>query len=108
MTGTTNPPVQPRKRTEDTGPLGMIVAWWHRYGYLIMGVWLLSVSIAVVIIALQVRADQVATKTAARTACERAREFAPRLIDDYEARGIFSREDLAAYRRSIPKTCPSK
>lgn len=124
MTDRENPP---RRRLADMGRAGMVLAWWHRYRDPIMGTWLIAVSLAVIFIAFEVRANSAdrardaavvrviteqqaknaqATAAAARQSCERTREFAPRLIDDYERRGVFPKRVLDEYRRSIPKTCP--
>lgn len=58
------------------------------------------------LIAEQQAAQQKATAAAAKVSCQRTRQYGPAFADYFESVGVFSAKDAAAYRSSIPKTCP--
>lgn len=114
----THPPTTPQRRKEDQGPLRGLRAWWERWGGLFKGIWGIALSIVLTWAALGVRASQHETDVAARSACVRAKQFGPRLIDFYEfsqftrpdgvRQHVLTHKQAGQYRRQIPRTCPSK
>lgn len=115
MTGPTDK--TPARRTGDQGTKGKFVSWWREWGQLVTGVWLLIVSLTVAVVAIQFYNSQAATAKAAKSSCQRSRQFSPRLIDFYEwaqytipdgagPRHVLSHREADLYRASIPTTCP--
>jgi hypothetical protein len=98
----------PHRRASDQGRLGRFRSWWTEWGQLIMGAWLLVVSIVVLWVAVGFWQSQRDTARAARVSCERSKAFGPRVADDYEKRGVFTRRELDDYRSSIPRRCPDQ
>jgi hypothetical protein len=102
----THPPVTPQRRAADRGHLQSLRVWWERWGDLILGAWLICVSIVLLVVAIQFKQSQHATAQAAKTACVRSQQFGPRLVAFLEHGGVFTHTEAQAYRASIPKTCP--
>ena len=114
MTGPTDR--TPHRRVTDHGAKGRFVGWWREWGQLVTGIWLIIVSVAVFVVGIQFYKSQADTAKAAKQACIRSRQFSPRLIDFFEfgqyvlpdgqRKHVLSHREAAAYRASIPKTCP--
>lgn len=92
-----------------------VLVFWRRWGQLIIGAWLITISLFVLLIALEVRSVQLdkkrqemLTAKVARQACERSKALGPSLVLDYQRRKVLTGADLTLYRSLIPKTCPSK
>lgn len=96
----------PQRRDADHGPLGRLKAFWHQWGTLIQGVWLIIVSAAILIVAVAFYGSQHATDQAAREACVRSRQFGPPLADAYARYRILNPAQLRAYRATLPDSCP--
>jgi hypothetical protein len=100
----------PQRRLRDNGRCGVVRAWvrdaWWSWGQPVFGLVAISVAIALVPIALQVKEITQDNARATRQNCERARVLGPALAADYEQRDVLSGERLRLYRSLIPKTCP--
>lgn len=105
MTPTVSPPT-PRRRLEDQGRRGRVLAAWRRWGQLATGLWLVVVSVAVMVVSVAFLREQDRTRDAARASCERARSFGPALARAYQRYAILTPAELRAYRATIPETCP--
>lgn len=104
MTGPTF--AHPQRREEDHTWFARGRAWWTRNWSIIAGVWLAFLSAWVIWVSNEVRLSEKESNAAAKVSCERSREFAPRVADDYERRGVFPPSVIAKYRGSIPEVCP--
>lgn len=95
-----------RTRAGDHGWTGRLHVWLHDWEGLVVGVWLILVSVAVVVVTIAFVSDQNATDRAARVSCERARIFSPAIADAYAKYKILTPAQVKAYRQSIPEHCP--
>lgn len=96
----------PGRRETDHTRRAKVLAFWRDWGSLVVGVGLILVSLVVLKVALEQRDDDRRTEAAARASCERTKEFGVPIADFFEREGVLTTEQLAAYRRSIPKQCP--
>lgn len=94
------------RRLSDQGRGGRIRAFWHQWGNLVTGVWLIIVSVAVLWIGVAFAHNQKTTADSARDSCRRALKFGPALADAYERYDILNPQQLAAYRATLPRSCP--
>lgn len=125
MDRVTHPKQPPQRRESDRGTFRRVLAWWHDWGQLVVGIIAVSAAVGLLIVGLEVKGieqqnarQRTATALAARQSCIRSRQFGPRLIDFYEyaqytlprgqRRHVLTHRQAAQYRASIPKTCPAR
>jgi hypothetical protein len=82
-----------------------ILHWWRTWGNLILGVWLISVTLVLVAVISVYSIDQRNTAENARASCERSQEFGPALARAYLRYRILTPEQVKAYRATIPTNC---
>jgi hypothetical protein len=102
----------PRRRAADHPPTRLrqiadrVAQFWERWGQLITGVWLISISTVLVIVAVSFYASQSDTTQAAKLACLRSQKFGPPFVDGLERNHIVPPKVIRFYRASIPTKCP--
>lgn len=101
---------------DDTGArkrAGRVRGWWREYGQLLLGAWLIAVSLFVAQQARLYRHDQqrlrveaVHARKQSQELCKRARIFGPPIAHAYAKYHILTPAQVQAYRSSIPVACP--
>lgn len=92
---------------------GRVRRWWLEYGQLVLGAWLICVSLFVAQQARLYRHDQqrlrveaVHARRQSQELCRRARIFGPPIAAAYARYHILTPAQVEAYRSSIPVACP--